>query len=249
MLTSTKTVVPGCASPRSPSRTATTSPRLSVSCWMDLLESSRATFCASGGDLRAAGQIADFFRWIARKYEAQGTAIAGKWTNEGDVTAAAEGRLPPHYVHLYLRVEGSDVSGIVESRALDSGTTLPNGSLNGQRRWGRISASVVDVRRGRLITSGRVVLRCPKRRCYGSTIRKQSNGSRKCSRNSKASGARTLVVRGVANLYKALLLRPPMFVRQEARAEHGKPRPQRSERPPNAGWTEWRIDEKHLHDR
>ena len=112
------------------------------------------------GELRAAVQaIADFSRWIARKHEAQGTAIAGKWTNEGDVTAAAEGRLPSHYVNLYLRVEGSDVSGIVQSRALDTGATLPNGSLNGWRRWGRISASVTDVRQGRLITYGHVVLR------------------------------------------------------------------------------------------
>ena len=64
--------------------------------------------------------VADVFAWIAREHETQGAAIEGKWTNDGDVTAAAEGRLRSHYLGLYLRVDGNDVSGIVQSRALNS---------------------------------------------------------------------------------------------------------------------------------
>jgi len=101
--------------------------------------------------------VADVFAWIAREHETQGAAIEGKWTNDGDVTAAAEGRLRSHYLGLYLRVDGNDVSGIVQSRALNSGATLHNGFLKGRRQWGRISASMV--RQERLVTYGLAALR------------------------------------------------------------------------------------------
>lgn len=110
-------------------------------------------------ELRAAMRvIGDARTWIARRHDAQGTTLTGEWTNEGDVVAAAAGRLPTHYLDLHLCVTGRYVSGIVSSRAISSGMVLPNGSFSGRRWWGRISGSVIDVRYGKLVTYGAVVL-------------------------------------------------------------------------------------------
>jgi hypothetical protein len=86
-------------------------------------------------ELRAAVRvIGDACTWSARKHDAQGTTLAGEWTDEGDVVAAAAGRLPTHYLDLHLRVTGRYVSGIVSSRAISFGTVFPNGSFIGRRR-------------------------------------------------------------------------------------------------------------------
>ena len=99
--------------------------------------------------------VNDLRRFIRERGERRADALTGLWTNEGDVI----GPIPTHYVDLELLVERSKVSGIVRSNTTRGRTSLPNGSLLGQRRWGKITAEVVDVRRGRLVKFGDITLR------------------------------------------------------------------------------------------
>lgn len=102
------------------------------------------------------GAIFGFFRYIAKVHQARARDFNGFWTNEGSIT----GPYPTHYLNLQLNVRGRDVSGIVESRALETGTTLPNGSLRGHLDWGKgIHGEVVDVSRSRFRRYGTVSLR------------------------------------------------------------------------------------------
>jgi len=104
------------------------------------------------------GAVGDLQAFFAEGREKQAAALSGKWTNEGAI-----GEFPSHYLHLELRVEGSEVSGIVESRALSSsGAILPNVSIIGQLRWGRIVGEVHDVSQGRVLTYGLVIIRLRK---------------------------------------------------------------------------------------
>lgn len=102
------------------------------------------------------GAVVAVFRYIAKVHQARADALVGFWTNEGDIT----GPYPTHYLNLELKLKGRDVSGIVESRALETGTTLPNGSLRGCLGWGKkINGEVLDVSRARLVRYGTVSLR------------------------------------------------------------------------------------------
>jgi len=93
---------------------------------------------------------------LEERRKKQAAALLGKWTNEGDVTA----EIPSHYLDLEIvSIKGGEVSGIVRSRATASETELPNGSFAGRLRWRKILGEVVDVRQGRLLKYGDVVLR------------------------------------------------------------------------------------------
>lgn len=108
-----------------------------------------------GAIIGAVGDLQGFF---AKRREKHAAALSGKWTNEGEI-----GNTPSHYLHLEPRVEGSEASGIVESRALSSsGAILPNGSFVGRLRWGRVVGEVRDVSQDRVLTYGLVTLRLRK---------------------------------------------------------------------------------------
>ena len=98
--------------------------------------------------------VNDIRRFIRERNERRAHALTGTWTNEGDVV----GPIPSHYVDLELLVEDANVSGIVRSSTTRGRTILPNGSILGRRRWGKIVAEIVDVRRGRLVKFGDVTL-------------------------------------------------------------------------------------------
>ena len=101
---------------------------------------------AAVNDIRRAAQD------HARK---RAESLTGMWTNEGDVVAP----LPSHFVELTLVVDGKKVSGIVQSRQLETHTELPNGSIVGAIRFGKIVAEVLDVRRGKLVKYGDITLK------------------------------------------------------------------------------------------
>ena len=99
--------------------------------------------------------VNDIRRFIRERSERRANALTGLWTNEGDVI----GPIPSHYIDLELLVEDSKVSGIVRSNTTRGRTSLPNGSVLGRKRWGKLVAEVVDVRRGRLVKFGDITLK------------------------------------------------------------------------------------------
>ena len=96
--------------------------------------------------------IKDLHGFAARIRSTRAEKFAGTWGNEGDCT----GPIPSHYVEFVLASNGTEVTGIVRSRNLESESELPNGSFVGQRRGFRVTGKVVDVSRGRLINYGKV---------------------------------------------------------------------------------------------
>jgi hypothetical protein len=96
--------------------------------------------------------IKDLHGFTTRIRSARAEKFAGTWGNEGDCT----GPIPSHYVELVLSSKGTEVTGIVRSRNLESESELPNGSFIGHRRGFRVTGEIVDVSRGRLIHYGKV---------------------------------------------------------------------------------------------
>lgn len=110
---------------------------------------------ATIGEVRAViAAVNDIRRFIRERSERSANALTGLWTNEGDVI----GPIPSHYIDLELLVEDSKVSGIVRSNATRGRTSLPNGSLLGRKRWGKIVGEIVDVRRGHVVKFGDITL-------------------------------------------------------------------------------------------
>lgn len=101
--------------------------------------------------VRGINDLRLFFR---ERRDKQAQVLTGKWTNEGDVIAMS----PSHFIDLELLIKGNKVSGVVCSRALGSGSKLPNGSIIGKKSWRGIKAEVVDVQQGRLVKFGKVTL-------------------------------------------------------------------------------------------
>jgi hypothetical protein len=102
--------------------------------------------------------VKDLHGFATRIRSARAEKFAGTWGNEGDCTSPN----PSHYVELVLASKGTEVTGIVRSRNLESETELPNGSFIGCRRGFRVTGEIVDVSRGRLVRYGKVSMRLRK---------------------------------------------------------------------------------------
>ena len=105
----------------------------------------------------AAGK--DLHAFALKVRDARDKKFSGNWGNEGNCT----GPIPSHHIELVLLSKETEVTGIVSSRNLKSGATLPNGSFIGRRNGYRVLGEVVDVSRGHLIHFGQMTLHLDKK--------------------------------------------------------------------------------------
>lgn len=110
-------------------------------------------------EIRAVVAAAKDLHGFATKIRAaRAEKFGGTWGNEGDCTSP----IPSHFLELVLVSHGTEVTGIIRSRNLESDSELPNCSFIGRRRGFRVTGEVTNVSRGRVVYYGKVKMRLHK---------------------------------------------------------------------------------------
>lgn len=111
---------------------------------------------------------------LAKKHDRSiANRFSGDWHSEGDITG------PPrtHNVELLaLSCKGKEISGIIQTKNLETGSNLPNGSLHGKRRGKSAVVKVVDISHGMLVEYGSLRLSLISHGIHLKTVSKRMSG-------------------------------------------------------------------------